>query len=110
LPRIDGEPFKIRGERAKAEAETSGKSWHRLIGLDDVVANDRRDILLTPEGSKDAMAAFHLAAAEDKLLDIGIVVALGSAVKLIHEDIEKFRVRRVRIFGDADTAGQHAAY
>jgi hypothetical protein len=61
LRRIDGEPFKIRGERAKAEAETSGKSWHRLIGLDDVVANDRRDILLTPEGSKDAMAAFHLA-------------------------------------------------
>jgi hypothetical protein len=110
LRRLDGQPFKIGREYVKAKAETSGKSWHRLIGLDEVVANDRREILLLPEGSKDALGAFHLAAAEDRLSDIGIVVALGSAVKVLHEDIEKFRGRRVRIFGDADPAGQHAAY
>ena len=108
--RLDGQPFKINGERVKAKAETRGESWHRLIGLDDVVANDRRDILLTPEGSKDALGALHFADAEDRLSEIGLVVALGSAVKLVPEDIGKFRERRVRIFGDADPAGQHAAY
>ena len=35
--RIDGEPFSINGECVKAEAETRGDAWHRLIGLDDVV-------------------------------------------------------------------------
>ena len=60
------QPFRIKGECVKAEAETKGESWHHLIGLDDVLANDRREILLTPEGSKDALAAFHFADAEDK--------------------------------------------
>src|SRR6266478_2691693 len=64
LRRIDGHPFKIRGERVKAKAEKGGKSWHRLIGLDDAVANDRRDVLLIIEGSKDALAALHFADAE----------------------------------------------
>src|SRR5207245_4075577 len=57
--RLDGQPFEIKGQRVKAEAETKGESWHRLIGFDDVLANDRREILLTVEGSKDALAALH---------------------------------------------------
>jgi hypothetical protein len=84
LRRIDGQPFKIGRESVKAKAETSGKSWHRLIGLEDVVANDRREILLLPEGSKDALGALHFAAVEDRLSEIGLAVALGSAVKLLH--------------------------
>src|SRR5262245_55914434 len=56
--RVDGKPFKIHGKSVKAEAETKGEAWHRLIGLDDVVENDRREILLTPEGTKDGLAAF----------------------------------------------------
>ena len=71
--------------------------------------NDRDEILLTPEGSKDALAAFHLADAEDRLMDVGVVAALGSAVKLIPDDIEKLRGRRIRIFPDVDAAGQNAA-
>jgi hypothetical protein len=106
--RIDGKPFKIRGETVKAEAETSGQAWHRLIGLDDAVANDRREILLMPEGSKDGLAAFHFADAEDRLSIVGVVVALGSAIKLSSEDLEKFHGRRVRIVADADTAGKDA--
>jgi hypothetical protein len=46
LRRLDGRLFKINGQCVKAKAETRGESWHRLIGLDDVVANDRREILL----------------------------------------------------------------
>src|SRR6266542_461341 len=88
LRRLDAQPFKIKGKRVKAKAETRGESWHRLIGLDDVVANDRQDILLIPEGSKDALGTFHFAAAEDTLSNIGLVVALGSAVKPVHEDVE----------------------
>src|SRR5512132_690270 len=42
LRRLDGHPFKINGERVKAKAETRGEPWHRLIGLDDVVANGQR--------------------------------------------------------------------
>src|SRR5437764_2150651 len=109
LRRLDGQPFEINGQRVKAEAETKGESWHRLIGLDDVLANDRREILLTPEGSKDALAALHFADAEARLSQIGVVAALGASVKPLPDDVEKFRGRRVRIFGDADPAGECAA-
>jgi hypothetical protein len=109
LRRLDGQPFQINGERVKAKAETRGESWHRLIGLDDVVANDRRDILLILEGSKDALSALHFADAEDTLSQVGVVAALSASVNLLADDIEKFRGCRVRIFGDADTAGEHAA-
>jgi hypothetical protein len=108
--RLDGQRFDINGRRAKAEAETSGEAWHRLIGLDDVLANDRREILLIVEGSKDALAALHFGDAEDRLLQIGVVAALGTGVKLLSDDVEGFRGRRVRIFGDADPVGQQTAY
>ena len=107
--RINGEPFYINGERVKAEAGTRGEAWHRLIGLADIAENDRREILLTPEGSKDALAAFHLAHSEDRLREVGVVAALGSAVQPIPDDIEKLRGRRVRIFPDADAAGHDTA-
>src|SRR5262249_50834230 len=107
--RIDGKPFKIRNELAKATAETRGEAWHRLIGLDDVVENDRREILLILEGSKDGLAAFHFADAEDRLSTVGVVVALGSGIRLSLEDLEKFRGRRARIVADADPAGELAA-
>jgi hypothetical protein len=106
--RLDGHALEIKGERVKAEAETRGEAWHRLIGLDDVLANDRRDILLTPEGSKDALAALHFADAEDRLSRVGVVAALGAGVNPLRDDLEMFRGRRVRIFGDVDTAGQQA--
>ena len=106
---LGGRPFKINGERVKAKAETRGEAWHRLIGLDDVLANDRRDILLVVEGSKDALAALHFADAEEKLSSVGVVAALSASVNLLADDVEKFYGRRVRIFGDADAAGEHAA-
>src|SRR5437773_2502828 len=109
LRRLDGQPFDINGQCVKAEAETKGESWHRLIGLDDVLANGRHEILLMPEGSKDALAALHFADAEARLSQIGVVTALGSAVKPIREDIEKLRGRRLRLLPDVDTAGQDAA-
>jgi hypothetical protein len=109
LRRLDGHPFKINGQCVKAKAETRGESWHRLIGLDDVVANDRREILLIVEGSKDALAALHFADVEDRLSSIGVVAALGAGVKLLADDVEKFCGRRLRIFGDADATGENAA-
>jgi len=59
-----------------------------------------------PEGTKDGLAGFHFADAEDRLSTVGVVVGLGSAIKLSSEDLEKFRGRRVRIVADADTAGK----
>jgi hypothetical protein len=109
LRRLDEQPLDINGQRVKAEAETKGESWHRLIGLDDVLANDRREILLIPEGGKDALAALHFAAAEDTIREIGVVAALGSAVKLVPDDIEKLRGRSIRILPDVDAAGRDAA-
>jgi hypothetical protein len=107
--RINGESFCINGQSVKAEAATRGESWHRLIGLGDVVENDRREILLILEGSKDGLAAFHFADAEDRLSSVGVVVALRSAIRLLPEDLEKLRGRRVRIVADADPAGEVAA-
>jgi hypothetical protein len=106
LRRLDGLPFEIKGQRVKAEAETRGDMWHRLIELDDVLTNNRREILLVTEGSKDALAALHFADAENSLSDVGVVAALGTGINLRADDVEKFSGRRVRIFGDADTAGQ----
>ena len=106
--RLDGQPLEIKGRRVKAEAETRGEAWHGFIGLDDVVANDRREILLIIEGSKDALAALHFADAEGRLSSVGIAVALGAGVNLRASDLEKFCRRRVRIFGDADATGQQA--
>ena len=106
--RLDGQPFAINGQRVKAEAVTRGNSWHHLIGLDDVSANDRCEVLMPIEGSKDALAALHFADAEGSLSQIGVVAALGAGVKPLPDDVEKFRGRRVRIFGDADPAGKEA--
>jgi hypothetical protein len=110
LRRLDGLPFEINGQRVKAEAETRGEEWHRLIGLDDVFTNDRREILLVTEGSKDALAALHFADAEGRLSSMGLVTALGTGVTLCVDDLEKLRGRRLRIFGDTDTAGQETVY
>jgi hypothetical protein len=107
--RVDGEPFHIKGESVKTEAETRGESWHRLIGIDDVVANDRRDILLTPEGSKDALAAFHFADAEGTLPRVGVLAGLGTGINVLAEDVEVFLHRRVRIIADVDQAGMQTA-
>jgi hypothetical protein len=60
------------------------------------------------EGSKDALTAVHFADAEGRLSQIGVVAALGAGVKPLPDDVEKFRGRRVRIFGDADPAGEEA--
>jgi hypothetical protein len=106
--RVDGEPFCINGRAVKALAETRGESWHRLIGLDDVVANDRCDILVTPEGSKDALAALHFAAVEGTLSSVGVVMALGAAINLHNDNLAKFHGRRVRIIADADESGMQA--
>jgi len=106
--RLDGLPFEINRQLVKAEAETRGEEWHRLIGLDDVLANNRREILLIIEGTKDALTAFHFADVEGRLSSIGVAVALGAGVNPCAEDVEKFSGRRVRICGDSDTAGQEA--
>jgi hypothetical protein len=108
--RLDGQPFRINGESVKAKAETHGISWHRLIGLDDVLANDYRDVLLIIEGSKDALAALHLADAESRLSEVGLVAGLGAGIRLLPDDVGKFHGRRVRIFGDADPAGQQTVF
>jgi hypothetical protein len=106
--RLDGQPFEIKRKPVKAVAETRGDAWHRLIGLDDVNTNDRVDVLLVIEGSKDALAALHFADVEGRLSSIGIAVALSAGVNPCARDLEKFRGRRVRIFGDADATGQQA--
>jgi len=109
LRRLDGQPFQINGKRVKVAAETRGEAWHRLIGLDDVSRNDRREILLVIEGSKDALAALHFADVEGVLSRIGLVTALSASVNPLADDLEKFHGCRVRIFGDADAAGEDAA-
>ena len=104
--RMDGLPFNIRGEPVKCLSENSGSEWHRLIGLEEVVRNDRRQVLIIAEGSKDGMAALHFAALEGTLHKIGVVVALGTGVRLLPEDVQKLSNRQVRIIGDAEPVGK----
>ena len=106
---MDGEPSCINGDCVKAEAETRGESWHRLVGLEDVQANDRPDMLLTPEGSKDALATLHFADAEGTLSCVGVVAGVGTAINPPLDDLEKLRARRVRIIADVDQSGVQTA-
>ncbi len=104
LRKLDGRRFPGRSA-PKALALTKGAAWHRPIGLNDVVSNGRRDVVMVLEGSKDALAAFHLAHLDGNA-SVGIVAMLGAAAKLAPEHAEKFRGHRVRIFGDDDEAGR----
>ena len=58
---------------------------------------------------KPKFVRFHLADAEDRIVDDGVMAALGSAVKFIPDDLEKLRGRRIRAFPDVDAAGHNAA-
>jgi hypothetical protein len=105
LRRLDGEPFQINGKCVKVLAETQGESWHRLIGLDDVSTNDRREILLIIEGSKDALAAFEFAHRAGILAKVGVVTALGTGYRPIPEELLLLVGRRVFAVNDRDQAG-----
>jgi hypothetical protein len=86
-------------------ADNSGPDWHRLIGLNDVVHNDRRRIIFVIEGSKDALAAAELARRCGILAEVGIVCALGSGYRPIRSELEQLRGRNVLLIGDNDAAG-----
>ena len=90
-------------------ADTSGEAWHRLIGLQDVVRNDRREVLLALEGSKDALAAAELAERAGVLPQTGIMCALGSGYRPIRSEVEQLRGRWIGLIWDNDVAGIEAA-
>ena len=90
-------------------ADNRGGDWHKLIGLDDVVQNDRWYVILVIEGSKDALAAAEMARRRGILGQVGIVCALGSGYRPIPDEIEKLRGRMVMLIGDNDAAGIETA-
>jgi hypothetical protein len=91
--------------RKYIRADSSGEDWHRLIGLRDVVENSRRNVIFVLEGSKDALAAFEFAHRAGIMLQVGIVVALGTGYRPITAELLQLRGRRVFIIGDRDCAG-----
>src|SRR5437899_5622578 len=105
IRRIDGEPFRINGECVKAEAETCEESWHQLVGLEDIVANDRHFVIFVLEGSKDALAALELAHRAGLLCQVGIVMALGVGYRPITTELGQLSRRKVLLIGDRDDAG-----
>jgi hypothetical protein len=86
-------------------ADNAGHDWHKLIGLDDVILADRRRIIFTLEGSKDAIAAAELAHRNGVLPQTGIICALGSGYRPIKSEIDQLRGRSVLLIGDNDAAG-----
>jgi hypothetical protein len=86
-------------------SDNSGCDWHRLIGLDDVVRNDRRQVFLVLEGSKDALAAAEIASRNGLLQQTGIVCALGSGYRPIASELQRLCGRQVLVIGDNDAAG-----
>jgi hypothetical protein len=86
-------------------ADTTGPDWHRLIGVNDVVRGDRRQVLLAIEGSKGALAAAELARRAGILTQTGIVCGLGSGYRPIRSELEQLRGRWVGVIGDNDAAG-----
>jgi hypothetical protein len=88
-------------------SHTRGATWHGLIGLSDLVENDRREAWLVIEGSKDALAAAEIAQRLGVLHEVGILAALSSGYRPIPAELEKLRGRRVRVIGDNDAAGRN---
>jgi hypothetical protein len=99
--RLDGRKWK--------RADTKGADWHQLIGLADVVRNDRRHVLFVIEGSKDALAAAEIAFRFGVLSETGILCALGSGYRPIKSEIEQLRGRLVVVIGDNDAVGMETA-
>jgi Toprim-like len=91
--------------RKYIRADNRGEDWHRLIGLRDVVENVRRYVIFVLEGSKDALAAFEFAHRAGIMLQVGVVVALGTGYRPITAELLQLRGRRVLIIGDRDGAG-----
>ena len=92
--------------RKHKHSENAGTNWHRLIGLDDVTAHNRKFVVFVIEGATDALASLELAhRAGLSVSDIGIVAGQGSGYRPIGEEIERLRGRKVLVIGDRDTAG-----
>ena len=105
--RLDGRKFRLRnGKQVKAFGDNSDAAWHQLIGLDDVVQNDRPYALLAIEGSKDALAAAQFAFGIEHLSETGIMCALGSGYRPIPSELHKLAGRWVVLIGDNDDAGR----
>jgi hypothetical protein len=86
-------------------AHSSGKEWHKLIGLSDIIRHDRKHVLFVLEGSKDALAAAEIAFRTGVLPHTGILCALGSGYRPMPSEIEQLQGRRVVVIGDNDAAG-----
>jgi len=95
--RLDGRKF--------TRADNCGADWHKLIGLADILQNDRKYVLFPLEGSKDALAAAELAFRFRILEEVGIICALGSGYRPIVSELQQLHGRRVGLIGDRDTAG-----
>src|SRR5438552_780316 len=87
-------------------ADTKGADWHKLAGLEDVVANDRRFVAFVLEGSKDALAAAELLNRLGLLTRSGIIVAFGAAYRPIASEVQQLSGRKVILIGDNDSAGR----
>jgi hypothetical protein len=88
--------------------DTSGSNWHKLAGLQDVVAKDRKQVAFVLEGSKDALAVAELLNRVGRLVATGIVMALGSGYRPIEAEIASLRGRKVVLVGDADSTGRES--
>ena len=104
--RLDGRKWRLKtGEQVKAFADNKDAEWHRLVGLHDVIENDRQYALLAIEGSKDALAAAEFAFRIGHLSDTGIMCALGSGYRPIPSEMHKLAGRWVVLIGDNDESG-----
>lgn len=88
--------------------DNAGPSWHKVIGLEDVIENDRPCAIFVIEGAKDSMAALELAHRAGLLRKVGVVAALGSGYRPIQSEIAQLRRIRVLLIGDRDPAGMEA--
>lgn len=101
--RLDGEwMLLVRGGKAKSRSIGRPQSWP--IGL---AAATNFPVILFVEGAPDLLAAHHLIWSEDREGDTAAVMLTGTP-QHIHETLAlpMFAGKRVRIFPDADEAGQ----
>jgi|TARA_R110002153_G_scaffold58306_1_gene159930 hypothetical protein len=117
LRRIDGKPFSYRWDEAakkwnecapfKAKTLCAGKTgaaWP--VGAANLT--EGRDVILC-EGGPDFLACFGIALLASKSEALDVVGLLGAGNKIAAEALPKFAAKRVRIFQQADKAGEVAA-
>jgi hypothetical protein len=105
LRRLDGKDLSV-GQRVRKSHTLKGSKANWPIGI---LEAGPAPVIALVEGGPDLLAAFARIAFESREDDCAVVAMLGASNRIHQDALLHFEGKRVRIFPDADKAGNKAA-